>query len=143
MIVDKKQTRITSFTITKTILVRYDISVLVNNLEKLKTDKFKKIFIPEFTYSVDGDELTIESEYIKGDYIDLRHMDILYDDLVMHRDTHSFHDYQFSNYIVRDDKIYAIDLDDYMEITYTDRMKDWLKIKAQEEEKLELIWKSL
>ena len=143
MIVDKKQTRITSFTITKTILVRDDISVLVNNLEKLKTDKFEKIFIPEFTYDVDGDELTIESEYIKGDYIDLRHMDILYDDLVMHRDTHSFHDYQFCNYIIRDDKIYAVDLDDYREINYTDRMKDWLKIKGQEEERLELIWNSL
>ena len=143
MIVDKKQTRITSFTITKTILVRDDISVLVNNLEKLKTDKFEKIFIPEFTYDVDGDELTIESEYIKGDYIDLRHMDILYEDIVMHRDTHSFHDYQFCNYIIRDDKIYAVDLDDYREINYTDRMKDWLKIKGQEEERLELIWNSL
>ena len=143
MIVDKKQTRITSFTITKTILVRDDISVLLNNLEKLKTDKFEKIFIPEFTYDVDGDELTIESEYIKGDYIDLRHMDILYEDLVMHRDTHSFHDYQFCNYIIRDDKIYAVDLDDYREISYTDRMKDWLKIKGQEEERLELIWNSL
>ena len=143
MIVDKKQTRITSFTITKTILVRDDISVLVNNLEKLKTDKFEKIFIPEFTYDVDGDELTIESEYIKGDYIDLRHMDILYEDLVMHRDTHSFHDYQFCNYIIRDDKIYAVDLDDYRKISYTDRMKDWLKIKGQEEERLELIWNSL
>ena len=143
MIVDKKHTRLTSFTIVKTILFRYDAAEVVSNLEKLRTEKFKRIFIPDFDYSVNGNELTIESEYIKGNHIDLRHMDILYEDLVMHQDSHSFHDYQFCNYIVRDDKIYAVDLDDYRKISYTERMKDWLKIKEQEEERLELIWNSL
>lgn len=143
MISDKKCSRLTSFTITKSILVRHDVQPIVANLELLKTTSFNHITIPEFSYTVDDQLITIESEFIKGNFIDITDMDVLYSDLVMHPGDYSFKDYQFSNYIRRDEKIYAVDVDDFCKVSVEDRIKDWNKIKTQETERIQRLWKLL
>jgi len=62
----------------------------------------------------------------------------------MHKGDYSFHDYQFSNFIVdKDNKIWAVDLDDYCKISISDRDKDWLKIKNEETLRLKELWNAL
>lgn len=141
--IDKKRTRLTSFTISKTLQLISGVDLIIHNLELLNKETFNHINIPDFDYKTVGNEITITSEYIKGNYINLSHMDILYKDLVTKPGEYSFHDYQFSNYIVRDNKIYAIDLDDYKKVSQKYREKDWLKIQREEFSRLEALWKSL
>jgi len=140
--IDKKKTRITSFTISKT-LQQMHLDHIIENLERLSKENFNRVSIPDFDYRTDGSEITIESEYIKGNHIDLSHMNILYEDLVLRPSEYSFHDYQFCNYMTRDGKIYVIDLDDYRVISLEDRKKDWLKIQREEILKLKRLHKLL
>ena len=144
MNIDKKRTRITDFHIVKTIEYKDSPVETVKNLERLHKDKFEFINIPWFRYEVSGHSLTIISEYIKGRYIDLAHMNYLWNDVVMHKGDYSFHDYQFSNFIVdKDNKVWAVDLDDYCKISISDRDKDWLKIKNEETLRLKELWNAL
>tara|TARA_R100000030_G_scaffold62539_1_gene47349 strand:- start:4419 stop:4832 length:414 start_codon:yes stop_codon:yes gene_type:complete len=126
--VDKKSTRITTLSITKTITM-HSIDQCVENLEILQKQKFNRIKIPYFTFKVYGTEVIIESEYIKGPYIGEKHYNILYEDLVLKPGPYSFHDYHYTNYKVNkfDDQIYAVDLDDFQTVTFTDRIENWNK----------------
>tara|TARA_B110000483_G_scaffold207846_1_gene253062 strand:- start:94 stop:504 length:411 start_codon:yes stop_codon:yes gene_type:complete len=125
--VDKKKTRIT--TLTKTIMLYDDYELYINNLQRLKTETFNRIKIPKFSFKLDDGELIIESEYIKGLFIDYSHSDIIYNDLVLKEGDYSFHDYNFTNFKINkfDNQIYAIDLDDFQKVDFRRRRENWIK----------------
>ena len=53
-------------------------------------------------------------------------------------------DDKLSNFIVdKDNKVWAVDLDDYCKISISDRDKDWLKIKNEETLRLKELWNAL
>ncbi len=125
--IDKKFTRIT--TLTKTIMLFGSYDTHIDNLQKLKTETFNRIKIPDFTFKIDDDKLIIESGYIKGHFIDYSHSDIIYNDLVLKEGDYSFHDYNPSNFIINkyDNQIYAVDLDDFRKIDVNKRIENWTK----------------
>ena len=114
--VDDNRTRITSYSITKVITyldddkARHKVSCL--SMLKRKRSQFSFIHIPEFEYRLNGFELTIESDFIKG----WQCTDVwaLYQDVVNHSWT--FSDPHPSNFITckRSLKTYAVDLDSFM-----------------------------
>ena len=46
---------------------------VVNNLNKLKNEKFYNVIIPDFTIEVNDHILQVEMEYVKGDYMQSIH----------------------------------------------------------------------
>ena len=97
------------------------------NLERLQTENFNRIKIPKFTIKWDGNMLIYESEFIKGDTIrSISDYEIMYEDLVLRDSNYSFNTFRPQNFIKdwRGD-IYAIDLDDYKEISIDDRVGKW------------------
>lgn len=123
---DKKSTRITELTITKTILV-YNTEELVINLRQLLSADLGLIKIPEFDFSYTTNEVTIESEYIKGIYPHIYHMDFIKQQLVDRESEWSFSDYTYTNFKVHryTEEIYAIDLDDFCKVSISDRKASW------------------
>ena len=99
---------------------------VVKNLERLKTEKFSNVVVPDFTYQTLDHILTIEMDYIKGKMIQsIHHYNIIYDELVERDSDYSWTDYTPDNFIVLDDRIYLIDLDAYGYIKYEDRKRKW------------------
>ena len=99
---------------------------VVKNLERLKTEKFNNLVVPDFTYQTLDHILTIEMDYIKGTMIQsIHHYNILYDELVERDSDYSWTDYTPDNFIVLNDRIYLIDLDAYGYIKYEDRKRKW------------------
>ena len=99
---------------------------VVKNLERLKTEKFTNVVVPDFTYQTLDHILTIEMDYIKGKMIQsIHHYNIIYDELVERNSDYSWTDYTPDNFIVLDDRIYLIDLDAYGYIKYEDRKRKW------------------
>ena len=99
---------------------------VVKNLERLKTEKFNNLVVPDFTYQTLDHILTIEMDYIKGAMIQsIHHYNILYDELVERDSDYSWTDYTPDNFIVLNDRIYLIDLDAYGYIKYEDRKRKW------------------
>ena len=99
---------------------------VVKNLDRLKTEKFYNIVVPDFTYEVVDHILTIDMDYIKGQMIQsIHHYNIIYDELVERDSDYSWTDYTPENYIVHNDRIYVIDLDSYGYIKYEDRKRKW------------------
>ena len=126
--VDDNRTRITSYSITKVITyldddkARYKVSCL--SMLKRKQGQFSFIHIPEFEYWLNGFELTIESDFIKGHQcVDIQQ---LYDDIIPHSWT--FMDPHPSNFITckKTRKTYAVDLDSFMYApNICDRKRKW------------------
>lgn len=99
---------------------------VVNNLNKLKNEKFYNVIIPDFTIEVNDHILQVEMEYVKGDYMQsIHHYNIVYDELVARDSDWSWTDYAPRNFIVRDDRIHVIDLDSYGYIKFEDRQRKW------------------
>ena len=97
------------------------------NLERLQTENFNRIKIPKFTIKWDGNMLIYESEFVKGETIrSISDYEIMYEDLVLRDSDYSFNTFRPQNFIKdwRGD-IYAIDLDDYKEISIEDRVSKW------------------
>jgi len=101
---------------------------VVKNLSLLKKEKFHNIVVPEFTYEINDHVLNIEMEYIKGFYIkSIHHYNIIYDELVEKESDFSCTDLHPNNFIVRNDRVYIIDLDSFGYITYENRLREWEK----------------
>ena len=102
------------------------LETVVRNLEILKKEKFTNIVVPEFSYDVSDHILYLDMEYIKGEYIkSIHHYNVIYDELIEKESDYSITDYNPTNFIVKDDRIYLIDLDSYGFIPYEIRKKRW------------------
>ena len=117
-----------SFTIRKE-MVFSDVAFVekvVGNLKKLVSEKFHNVVVPEFQYKANHHLLEIEMEYIKGDFIrSIHHYNVIYDELVERDSNYSWSDYNPQNFIVKDDRIYVIDLDSFGYIEYEHRKAKW------------------
>ena len=127
-----------SFMMVKTISYALnDIKYQVDCLEQLKQCKFNRIIIPNFSYGVFENVLTIHMEYIKGQQIypnkKKSYTDIVYEDLVCSTNPISAKGYALENFIITGDKIYYIDLEDMAFCSIEDRKikfeKDWVNRK--------------
>ena len=105
-------------------LVQHEV---YRNLERLQTENFNRIKIPKFTIKWDGDMLIYESEFIKGETIrSISDYEIMYEDLVLRDSDFSFNTFRPQNFIKNwRGEIYAIDLDDYREVSIEDRVSKW------------------
>lgn len=126
--IDKKLTRITTLSITKTITLQ-SVEQCIHNLKRLQHETFNRIKIPDFGFKVCGNEVIIESEYIKGPYIGEKHYSTLYEDLVLKPGPYTFHDFHYTNFKVNkfNNQIYAVDLEDFERVTLKDRIENWNK----------------
>ena len=91
---------------------------MVEKLDRLKTEDFNRVFIPDFTYHVDGTTVTYNVDFIKGYGIGTlipKYADIVYEDVVKRESDWMFFDLATINFIVEFDteKIYAIDFQSY------------------------------
>tara|TARA_B100001029_G_C15005519_1_gene420858 strand:+ start:321 stop:1034 length:714 start_codon:yes stop_codon:yes gene_type:complete len=101
---------------------------VVSNLEKLQEEKFYNVVVPDFSYFINDHILSIEMDYVKGDYIrSIHHYNVVYDELIERESDYSWTDYSPQNFIVKDDRVHVIDLDSYGFIQYEDRKKKWEK----------------
>ena len=101
---------------------------VVSNLKKLQEEKFYNVVVPDFSYNVNDHILSIEMDYVKGDFIrSIHHYNVVYDELIERKSDYSWTDYSPQNFIVKDDRIYVIDLDSYGFIQYEDRKRKWEK----------------
>jgi hypothetical protein len=124
---DNKKTRITSYFFIKKIQYKNHDSALAiaKNLAKLQETKFDFIHVPNFTFEINGNNLTIESEFIKGWHFE--HMPKIYDDLISKDWT--FADPHPSNFITckKTLKTYIVDFDSFQYIpSLADRRKTWM-----------------
>ena len=103
------------FTITKEITCdsKKHVDLVVDNLEKLKKDKFERIKVPQFCYEVSGLTITETCEFIKGHFLTPKYERIVLNELVKRENDYTFGDYHYRNFIVRKNNIYSIDLSSY------------------------------
>lgn len=103
------------FTITKEITCdsKEHVDLVVDNLEKLKKDKFERIKVPQFFYEVSGLTITETCEFIKGHFLTPKYEHIVLNELVKRENDYTFGDYNYRNFIVRKNNIYSIDLCSY------------------------------
>lgn len=88
----------------------------LNYLKRHKND-FNKISIPNFSFNVYENTISIHMEYIKGEQLNIynknNYKDIIYRDLVDNHKSFSPTSFNWTNFILCDDKIYYIDLEDF------------------------------
>ena len=112
--------------------IKYDdhnvVKSIEKNLSQLSKDKdtFQFIKIPDFSYEIENDIVTVEHEFIRGvtigTLIKIGHREEIhnygkqiYKDLVLRENKWTFLDYTFDNFIVCDltKELYIIDLEFY------------------------------
>ena len=91
---------------------------MIEKLERLKNEDFNRVLIPEFTYTVDGNDVTYNVQYIKGYGVGTlipKFAQIIKEDVLNHPNPWTFTDFNTSNFIVemRSSKIYTIDFQSY------------------------------
>jgi bifunctional ADP-heptose synthase (sugar kinase/adenylyltransferase) len=120
---------IKSFTLTKIIDYENDdvAKIVYENLNRLKTENFNRILIPNYHHEIKGSTVTIISDYIKGFYSEDRN--IIIEDVVMHESEYTFNDYHRQNYIVCDntEMIYMVDLESYCHFPSIDKRYEYFK----------------
>ena len=103
---------------------RYQMDI--ENLKRLKEEKFSTIKVPEYTF--DYSDLTIQYtvQYIKGLFPTKRQMEEYYEDLVLRDSEYSFCDYGLVNFILhKGGQMWAIDLTSYCKVSLNHRKYLW------------------
>ncbi len=99
---------------------------VVSNLNRLKKERFSNVVIPYYEYEINDHVLIVEMDYIRGTYPrSIHHYNIIYDEFVERESDFSCTDYNPANFVVKNDRIYFIDLDSYGYIDHKARLKDW------------------
>ena len=75
--------------------------VVKEKLERLKKEDFNRIKIPDFEWTVNGNIITLDVEFIKGYYSPTtkEETNILYEDIVLHDSDWTFKEYALTNYL--------------------------------------------
>ena len=116
---DEVYSTTTSYYLTKTISYtnekRYKTDI--DNLSRLKEDKFDIIKVPEYTFEYSDMTIQYTCQYLKGYYTNQESMFKLYEDLVLRKSEYTFADFNVMNFITVNHPciqgIYAIDLNSY------------------------------
>lgn len=116
---DEVYSTTTSYYLTKTISYtnekRYKTDI--DNLSRLKEDKFDIIKVPEYTFEYSDMTIQYTCQYLKGYHTNQESMFKLYSDLVLRKSEYTFSDFNVMNFITVNHPsiqgIYAIDLNSY------------------------------
>ena len=119
--IDRTKTVInTSFKLIKNIRFNNDreIQEMIHKLDLLKTEKFNRVLIPDFNYSIRDNFLIYNVDYIKGYPLGTAtepFMSIVKEDVVERDSDWTFSDYHMTNFIVeaQTDKLYAVDFQSF------------------------------
>ena len=107
----------TDFKILKTINCKSleAVELIVHNLEHLKKAKFPTVKVPQFSYEVSDLVITQTCEFIKGCTLACHPCKekVIMKEIVQREDDYTFSDYHHSNYIIKDNDLYAVDLSSY------------------------------
>ncbi len=111
--------------------------VVKEKLERLKKEDFNRVKIPDFEWTVNGNIITLDVEFIKGYYSPTtkEEANILYEDIVLHDSDWTFKEYALTNYLRENgtNQIYAIDFLGYCYIPDRERrIQSWNTQKEQE-----------
>lgn len=105
--------------------------LVIDKLERLKTENFNRVLVPPFQYSTNQYEVTYTVNYIKGYVMGTlipKFANIVYEDVVQKKSDWTFFDYSTINFIVEvaTENIYAIDLLSYTNVpNHDDRQSKW------------------
>ena len=116
--------------------------LVIDKLERLKTENFNRVLVPPFQYSTNQYEVTYTVNYIKGYVMGTlipKFANIVYEDVVQKKSDWTFFDYSTINFIVEvtTEKIYAVDLLSYANIpNHDDRQSKWDIVRPDEFNKL-------
>ena len=111
----------------------FDAEVWIERLERVKSQDFNRIKIPEFTYEIIDNEILFEIEFIKGRQLGATTFenwkDVIKEDLVNREDHWGFGDLKPENFIVEKntDQLYFVDFESYYPMNLEDRIREWEK----------------
>ena len=109
-----------SFRLSKTIHCKKEEyrDHMVEKLERLKNEDFNRVLVPEFTYTVDGNDVTYDVQYVKGYGVGTlipEYAQIIKEDVLNRPNPWTFTDFNSSNFIIElhTNKIFTIDFQSY------------------------------
>ena len=97
----------------------FDVEIWKERLERLKSQDFNRIKIPEFTYEIIDNEILLEIEFIKGRQLGattfMYWQHVIKEDLVDREDDWGFGDLKPENFIIerKTDTLYLVDFETY------------------------------
>ncbi len=118
---------ITSLTFYKSMLFKHTPDECIKRLNMLRRADFNVLKIPAFDFTVHGNEVIIESDYIKGKYACEEDMIKVKADCMS--GDWGFGDFHYTNFKVHrfTREVYAIDLEQFQQISVNDRKINWSK----------------
>tara|TARA_B100000282_G_scaffold290646_1_gene261872 strand:- start:972 stop:1457 length:486 start_codon:yes stop_codon:yes gene_type:complete len=122
-----------SFKLTKTMHCHdsKNVDEMVNKLDRLKNEDFNRVFIPNYEYKVNDNDVIYTVDFIKGFALGTlvpKYAHIVYEDVVQRKSEWTFMDLHTVNFIVdyHTEKIYAVDFQSYTKIpNQKDRQECW------------------
>ena len=132
-----------SFRLSKTIHCKKEEyrDHMVEKLERLKNEDFNRVLVPEFTYTVDGNDVTYDVQYVKGYGVGTlipEYAQIIKEDVLDRPNPWTFTDYNSSNFIIElhTNKIFTIDFQSYCYCPNTEERKSiWEKYIEREKKR--------
>ena len=129
-----------SFRLSKTIHCKKEEyrDHMVEKLERLKNEDFNRVLVPEFTYTVDGNDVTYDVQYVKGYGVGTlipEYAQIIKEDVLDRPNPWTFTDYNSSNFIIElhTNKIFTIDFQSYCYCPNTEERESiWEKYITRE-----------
>ena len=105
---------------------RYQMDI--ENLKRLREEKFSTIKVPEYTFEYSDLTIQCTTQYIKGLFPNKRQIEEYYEELVLRNSEYSFCDYDLPNFIMdKRGKLWAIDLTSYCKASIKHRKYLWRK----------------
>tara|TARA_B100001057_G_scaffold220347_1_gene220769 strand:+ start:560 stop:1063 length:504 start_codon:yes stop_codon:yes gene_type:complete len=111
----------------------FDPEIWVERLERIKSQDFNRIKIPEFTYEIIDNEILFEIEFIKGRQLGattfVNWKDVIKEDLVDGEDHWGFSDLKPENFVIEKntDTLYLVDFDTYNPRDRKSKLLEWNK----------------
>ena len=132
-----------SFRLSKTIHCKKEEyrDHMVEKLERLKNEDFNRVLVPEFTYTVDGNDVTYDVQYVKGYGVGTlipEYAQIIKEDVLNRPNPWTFTDFNSSNFIIElhTNKIFTIDFQSYCYCPNTEERESiWEKYITREKQR--------
>lgn len=91
---------------------------MVEKLERLQNEDFNRVLIPEFTYTVDGNDITYNVEFIKGYGVGTfvpKFARIIAEDVRDRESPWTFTDFALVNFVIefKTNRLFAVDFQSY------------------------------
>jgi hypothetical protein len=136
----------TSFSMTKTLHCEDEETrdIMVDKLERLKSENFNRVSIPQFSYRVDGNIVIYDVEYIKGYQVATfipQFAEIIKEDVRDRTSPWTFTDYHMVNFVIeyKTNQLYAVDFQSYCLADYEWRMERWNTCLKKDKERVQII----